>query len=38
MPNLTSTPQYKAIMLERYGSVAVVKPPVIRNSKPPVNR
>lgn len=38
MPNLASTPQYKAIMLERYGSVAVVKPPVIRNSKPPVNK
>ncbi len=38
MPNLATTPQYKAIMLERYGSVAVVKPPVIRNSKPPVNR
>ncbi len=38
MPNLASTPQYKAIMLERYGSVAVVKPPVIRNNKPPVNR
>jgi hypothetical protein len=38
MPNLATTPQYKAIMLERYGSVAVVKPPVIRNNKPPVNR
>lgn len=38
MPNLASTQQYKAIMLERYGSVAVIKPPVIRNSKPPVNK
>lgn len=38
MPNLATTPQYKAIMLERYGSVAVVKPPAIRNSKPPINK
>jgi len=38
MPNLATTEQYKTIMLERYGSVAVVKPPALRNSKPPVKR
>jgi hypothetical protein len=38
MPNLAATPQYKAIMLERYGSVAVIKPLVVLNGKPPVNR
>jgi hypothetical protein len=38
MPNLATTSQYKAIMLERYGSVTVVKPPVILNSKSSVNR
>ncbi len=38
MPNLATTQQYKTIMLERYGSVAVVKPPALRNSKPPVKR
>ncbi|MBN8676005.1 MAG: hypothetical protein J0L56_17865 [Chitinophagales bacterium] len=38
MPNLATTPHYKAIMLERYGSAAVVKPPVILNGKPPVKR
>lgn len=38
MPNLATTSQYKAIMLERYGSVAVVTPPVLLNGRPPVNR
>jgi hypothetical protein len=38
MPNLASTRQYKTIMLERYGSVTVVKPLVVLNGKPPVNR
>lgn len=38
MPNLATTSQYKAIMLERYGSITVVKPPVLLNGKPPAKK